>query len=55
MTYDVVDVSIHFSCKNSAASDVHLYGSTHTQEYLVLRLELLRYNNNNNNNYHYAV
>ena len=31
MTYDVLDVSIHFSGKDDAASDVHLYGSVHTQ------------------------
>ena len=58
MTNDVLDVSVHFSRKDGAASNVHLYGSvhTHTQEYLVLRLELLRYNNNNYYySYHYAV
>ena len=29
MAYDVVDVSVHFSRKDGAASDVHLYGSVH--------------------------
>ena len=55
MAYDVVDVSVHFSRKDGAATYMHLYGSVHTQEYLVLCLELLRYNNNYYYSYHYAV
>ena len=30
MAYDVVDVSVRFSRKDGAASDVRLYGSVHT-------------------------
>ena len=30
MAYDVVDVSVHFSRKDGAATYMHLYGSVHT-------------------------